>query len=82
MRRLLLCLCCLFSLSLLAQQNVTGVVRSGGSPVQGATVSVKGTKTASQTDKDGRFSINAPEGAVLVISHVSFIAREVAVAKL
>lgn len=77
MRRLLLCVFSLFSLSLFAQQTITGVVRGGGGPVPGATVTVKGSKTATQTDKDGHFSINAPQGATLGISHVSFTAKEV-----
>ncbi|HVW59573.1 MAG TPA: SusC/RagA family TonB-linked outer membrane protein [Puia sp.] len=80
MRRLLLCVLSLLSLSLFAQQTITGVVRGGGGPVQGATVMVKGTKTATQTDKDGHFSINASQAATLAISHVSFTTREVAVA--
>src|SRR5882724_3193315 len=80
MRRLLLFAFSLLSLSLFAQQTITGVVRSGGTPVQGATVTVKGSKTASQTNKDGVFSISAPAGATLAISHVSFTTKEVAVA--
>lgn len=80
MRRLLLCVLSLLSLSLFAQQTITGVVRGGSGPVLGATVAVKGTKTATQTDKDGHFSINASQTATLVISHVSFTTREVAVA--
>jgi TonB-linked SusC/RagA family outer membrane protein len=80
MRRLLLCVFSLLSLSLFAQQTITGVVRGGGGPVQGATVTVKGSKTATQTNKDGQFSISASQGARLVISHVSFTAKEVDVA--
>ena len=80
MRRLLLCVFSLLSFSLFAQQTITGVVRGGGGPVAGATVAVKGSKTATQTDKDGHFTISAPLGARLGISHVSYTAKEVVVA--
>jgi len=47
--------------------------------VPGVTVRVKGGKTASQTDQDGHFSINAPSNAVLVFSHVSYTIKEIPV---
>lgn len=68
-----------FSYAVMAQRPVTGRVVSGDSAVAGATVSVKGTATATQTDAQGRFSINAPGNSTLVVSSVGFIGSEVPV---
>ena len=52
-------------------RTVTGTVTDQtGAVVPNATISVKGTNTATQTDANGRFSINAADNAVLVISSV------------
>lgn len=37
-----------------------------GLPIPGANVLVKGTKTGTTTDFDGKFSVNATQGQVLV----------------
>src|SRR5690606_17083294 len=59
--------------------NITGkVVDQEGKPVVGATVLVKGTKSGVQTDKDGMFRINLPEGNTqLVVSFVGYKVQEV-----
>ena len=62
-KRLLLLLSGLIiGIGLFAQVKVTGVVLSASDdePLIGATVSVKGTKTAVATDLDGKFTITAP----------------------
>lgn len=73
--------CVVFLLSLVAfsQSTVTGKVTDAkdGTPVAGATITVKGTRTATQTAADGTFKINAAPNAVLVISSVGFAQREV-----
>jgi len=51
------------------QKTVTGVVSDDLGPVVGANVLVKGTKLGTATDFDGRFTISAKEGEVLVISY-------------
>ncbi len=45
-----------------AQNTVTGTVVSGedGEPIIGATITIKGTKTATVTDIDGNFSLISP----------------------
>src|SRR5438552_1152463 len=66
---------------LFAQEKVvTGrVTDSTGAPVSSATVLVKGTKTGTQTNADGAFSIRvAAANATLVISSVGFSPQEVA----
>ncbi|RZL19857.1 MAG: TonB-dependent receptor, partial [Pedobacter sp.] len=65
-----------------AQKNVTlsGRVtdQQGGQPIPGVSVKVKGGTNGVSTDKDGRFSLNAPQGSVLVISSIGYINKEVA----
>ena len=57
----------------LAQQTVSGsVTDTDGLPIPGATVSVKGTSTATTADFDGNYSIAASNGDVLVISYVGY----------
>lgn len=61
-------------------RQVSGVVTSqeNRSPVDGATVTVKGTTTSTVTDAQGRFKINVPaDNSVLVVSHASFSALEI-----
>ena len=65
--------------SVFSQQRVTGKVSSGDTAVAGATVQVKNTKTATQTDTEGNFTINAPAKSTLVISSVGFATQEVKV---
>ncbi|THU39291.1 TonB-dependent receptor [Niastella caeni] len=66
----------LISLSLFAQTQVRGRVISAEGPIAGATVTIKGTATSAVTDADGKFSIQAPEKATLVITHVNFATLE------
>jgi TonB-linked SusC/RagA family outer membrane protein len=52
------------------EKTVSGVVSDGTGPVPGANVIVKGTKNGVQTDFDGKYSIKAKTGDVLVVSFV------------
>ena len=74
----LLCfsLFCFLHLSLFAQHSITGTVKSGGAPVPGVTVTVKGTQTSTLTNEEGKFSIEAPAEATLVFSHVNYSSLE------
>ena len=72
----------LLSLSVWAQQRtITGNVTDfSNATVAGATVSVKGTNVATQTDASGNFSIPVPEGKnTLVISFIGLENLEVSV---
>ena len=64
-----------------AQANkVSGVIRDAqGEPLIGATVKVKGTNRGTATDIDGKYSIAANRGDVLVISYVGSKPMEVTV---
>lgn len=50
-----------------------------GVPLVGATVQEKGTSNGAQTDANGRFQIDVPEGAVLVVSYIGYETREIRV---
>jgi TonB-dependent SusC/RagA subfamily outer membrane receptor len=59
---------------------VTGrIVDEKGGSLPGVNVIVKGTTVGTQTDADGRYTIQAPDGATLVFSFVGYASQEVAV---
>lgn len=62
----------LFVFSATAQQKtISGVITDEGNvPLPSVNVIIKGTKTGTQTDFDGKFSINANVGDVLVFTFV------------
>ena len=64
-----------------AQANkVSGVIRDAqGEPLIGATVKVKGTNRGTATDVDGKYSIVANRGDVLVVSYIGSKPMEVTV---
>lgn len=53
------------------------VVDTQGEPIIGASVLIKGTENGTITDVDGKFSLDAPAGSILVISYVGYVTREV-----
>ncbi len=56
------------------------VTDAAGKQLPGATILVKGTKISTQTTTiDGRFSIEAPADAVLIISYIGYTTQEVAI---
>ena len=52
------------------EKTVSGVVSDKTGPLPGANVVIKGSTRSAQTDFDGKFSIQAKQGDVLVISFV------------
>jgi len=62
-----------------AQKTISGkVTGNNNEPVSGATVSVKGTNVATQTNAEGTFTLNSPtDKSILVISNVGFENAEV-----
>lgn len=67
--------------STLYAKIVKGTVTSAtdGEPLIGATVRVAGTQTATVTDLDGNFSIDANDGQTLTISYIGFVEQSVKV---
>ena len=64
------------------KSHVTGtIVDTTGEPVIGANVVVKGTANGTITDIDGHFSMEAPEGAVLLVSYIGYANQEIKVGK-
>ncbi|WP_240348229.1 SusC/RagA family TonB-linked outer membrane protein [Longitalea arenae] len=60
-------------MALCQTKTMTGQVKdTKGDPIPFATIKVKGTNNAVAADADGKFSINAPQNATLVISAVGF----------
>src|SRR6185312_12238772 len=65
--------------NLIAQQvPISGTVLSDdGTPLAGVTVAVSGTKRATVTDNNGKFTINARQGSMLIISYVGFTTQQI-----
>ena len=61
--------------------KVAGKVSDATGPIIGASVVEKGTANGTITDMDGRFTlINVPENAILVVSYIGYLDREIPVA--
>ena len=59
--------------NIVIQGKITGTVTdSDGNPVPGATVLVEGTTIGTATDPSGNFSLDVPQGAVLILSFVGY----------
>ena len=62
--------------------TVTGIVMDdAGQPIAGASVMVKGSRTAVTAGVAGEFSILVAENDILVISYIGFQDKEVAVSR-
>lgn len=66
-----------------AYAQITGVVTDGrdGLPIPGVTVLVKGTTRGVATDLDGKFSLNAEPGEVLIFSFIGYKSSEVLISQ-
>jgi TonB-linked SusC/RagA family outer membrane protein len=86
MKKLIACaflfLCLLLSPTVWAQQQVTGKINDkDGTPIAGASISVKGTSRGTLTDANGQFSISTSKGDVLVFRHIGYAEQEYAADK-
>jgi TonB-linked SusC/RagA family outer membrane protein len=61
------------------QSTITGRVYDDVGPMSGVSVLVKGTQRAVSTNSDGKYSISAEKGAVLVFSSIGYDPKEVVV---
>ncbi len=65
-----------------AGKTIKGVINDEqGETIIGASVIIKGEDTGTTSDMDGRFTLEAPEGAILVISYTGYHTQEVKVRK-
>ena len=68
----------LMQISFAQERIVAGVVSdNNGLPIPGVNVLVKGTKTATQTDMDGKYSISASDSQTLVFNFIGMKAQEI-----
>lgn len=75
----LLLLALLFPSILLSQSTVSGTVTEAAStlPVPGVNIILKGTRTGTTTDFDGKYSIDVKTGDVLVFSYIGYSTQEI-----
>ena len=75
---LLLSIC---SITYAQDKEITGKVvsKNDNFPMPGVTIVVEGTTRGTQTNSDGSFSLQAPEGATLVVSFIGFATQKVKV---
>ena len=65
-------LVCAFTVA--AQRQVAGgVTEESGDPLAGVSVLVKGSNVGTATDVDGRYVIDAPDGATLIFKYVGMV---------
>ena len=70
----------LISTSFSQSQTVTGTITDElNNPLPSATVQVKGSQVGTYTDTDGKFSIEAPSDATLIISYLGYLRQEIPV---
>jgi len=62
-------------------RTVTGTVTANddGHPLPGVSVLVKGTFIGTSTNANGKFSLHAKDGAILVISDANYVSKEIPV---
>jgi TonB-linked outer membrane protein, SusC/RagA family len=70
-----------FSTYLIAQTNVSGIVKDAETKetLIGVSVVVKGTTSGTITDMDGKFSLSVAQGKTLVLSFIGYESQEVIV---
>jgi len=56
--------------TLFAQKTISGIVSDDSGPLPGVSIIIKGTRTGTETDFDGKYTIQAQVGNVLVYSYV------------
>ena len=78
-RGVLFILLLLANLSLMAQNSISGVIKdSGGQPMAGVTVVIKGTSVGTLTNTTGSYTLAVPAGSkTLQFSFVGFTTQEI-----
>ncbi|MCB0632117.1 MAG: carboxypeptidase-like regulatory domain-containing protein [Lewinella sp.] len=63
----------------IAQRTISGTITdTGGEPLIGASILVKGTTSGTVTDIDGKYTLSVPDGSTtLVVSYTGFSTQEV-----
>lgn len=76
---LVILFCLLVQVSFAQEKQITGTVSDGTGPLPGVSILVKGGTKGTQTDFDGKFTISAEVGQVLIFSYVGMTTVETAV---
>ena len=72
----------ILSISTLLAKTITGkVTDKEGMPLPGVNILIKSTNIASQTDFDGKYTIEAKTGDVLIFSYIGFTTQTIKVKK-
>src|SRR5580658_269174 len=81
MRKLLLLLLLFCSLWTFAQTRLVQgkVTDDQGQPAAFASIQIKGSRRGAQADQDGRFTIAAKAGDILVVSGAGYVNKEITV---
>lgn len=80
LRCLSMLLLTLLTITAYAQTTVSGTVRdSQGAPIPAASILVKGTTQGVSSDANGKFTITAAPGSVLVFRYIGFSPQEITV---
>lgn len=62
------------------QKKIQGIIKDEfGSPLAGASITIKGTTNGTITDGDGKFSLNANTGSVLVVNYLGYHPKEITI---
>lgn len=73
----IVCLLLMSSLALAQNVNVTGkVTDEAGNPLASASVQIKKTRSGTTTDAQGKFSLSAASGTLLVVTAVGYESKE------
>ncbi len=73
MKKTLLFVFILFVTNIYSQERtISGIVSDTFGPVADISVTVKGTNKGTATDFDGKYSISAKQGDILVFSHITY----------
>jgi iron complex outermembrane recepter protein len=79
MKKLLMILTLIFTVTITAQEiKVSGIVTDESKkPLIGASIVIKGTKNGVSTDEEGKFTIKAKTGDILLVSYIGYETQSV-----
>ena len=61
-------------------KKITGIITdTNGEPIIGANIVIKGTTTGTVSDFNGNYSLEVPNDAILQISYIGYLTKEIAV---
>ncbi|WP_394759573.1 carboxypeptidase-like regulatory domain-containing protein [Flavobacterium sp.] len=63
------------------EKEITGIVSDTSGPMPGVNVVIKGTQKGISTDFDGKYSVKAKEGEILLFSFMGMVDQEITIEK-